>query len=226
MSDSALLIFDMDGVLVDVSQSYRQAVIETVRRFTGAAVLNQEIQALKNRGGANNDWDLALEMIRSNGASPAREEVIEVFQKLCYGTNFDGLIRHERWLADDGLLPRLAARWRLALFTGRMRWEAQYTLQRVAPQAIFDPLVGMEDVQREKPDPEGLLKILTAVRPERAYYVGDSMDDCRAARSAAVPFIGVASDANPLRDELQRGFLQEGAQAVITSVNEMESVIA
>ena len=226
MSTSALLIFDMDGVLVDVSQSYRQAVVETVKHFTGAVVRNEEIQALKNRGGSNNDWDMALEMIRERGGSPTREEVVSTFQKISYGENNDGLIRLEQWLANDAVLSRLGSRWRFAMFTGRMRWEAEYTLRRFAPQIAFDPLIGMEDVVREKPDPDGLLKILAAVRPERACYVGDTIDDCRASQGAGVPFIGVVGDGNPLRDELRRRFYETGAKAVIADVNELESVIS
>jgi phosphoglycolate phosphatase-like HAD superfamily hydrolase len=164
-------------------------------------------------------------MIRERGGSPTREEVISTFQKISYGENNDGLIRLEQWLANDAILSRLRSRWRFAMFTGRMRWEAEYTLRRFAPQITFDPLIGMEDVVREKPDPDGLLKILAATKPERAYYVGDTMDDCRAAQDAGVPFIGVVGDENPLRDELRRRFYENGAQAVIADINELESVI-
>jgi HAD superfamily hydrolase (TIGR01548 family) len=226
MSAPALLIFDMDGVLVDVTQSYRQAVIETVKHFTGAEISNTDIQARKNRGSANNDWDLSLELIRERGFSPSRDEVIQAFQKIYLGETFSGLISRERWLARDGLLPRLRESWRLALFTGRERWEALYTLGKFAPQTAFDPVIGMEDVAREKPDPEGLLKIMAAVQPERAYYVGDTMDDCRASQGAGVPFIGIVGDGNPLQDELRQRFAEAGAQAVISDVNELESVIS
>ncbi|RME44726.1 MAG: TIGR01548 family HAD-type hydrolase [Caldilineae bacterium] len=69
------LIFDMDGVLVDVSASYRQAIIQTVNRFfdTGLALdydgepvslLDAEdVDALKLAGGFNNDWDLTRAFI-------------------------------------------------------------------------------------------------------------------------------------------------------------------
>lgn len=225
MKKQDLLIFDLDGVLVDVTQSYRQAVIETVKHFTGAEITNQDIQARKNRGGANNDWDLALEMIREGGKSPTREEVIAVFQKMYLGENCTGLIRHERWLAGDGLLPRLGRRWRLALFTGRERWEALHTLRKFAAQSLFNPVIGMEDVAREKPDPDGLLQILHATKPRRAYYIGDTMDDCRAARAAAVAFIGVAGPENPLRQELRASFSCEGAFAVVSGLNELEQAL-
>jgi HAD superfamily hydrolase (TIGR01548 family) len=225
MSTPALLIFDMDGVLVDVTDSYRQTVIETVKHFTGAEITNEHIQTLKNRGGANNDWDLALEMIDERGGEASREEVIDVFQRISYGDNSDGLITRERWLARDGLLERLAERWHLSLFTGRMRWEVQYTLRRFSPQTVFNPMICMEDVEREKPDPEGLRKILEALAPARAYYIGDTMDDCLAAQAADVPFIGVAGAENPLREALAARFREEGARAVISDINDLEATL-
>ena len=72
MNPQRLLILDMDGVLVDVTESYSQTIVETVNQFTGAEITHQEIQAAKNRGGSNNDWDLTLELVRERGGSPAR----------------------------------------------------------------------------------------------------------------------------------------------------------
>ena len=225
MGTRSLLIFDMDGVLVDVRESYRQTIIEAVKHFAGAVVTHKEIQAAKNRGGSNNDWDLTLELVRERGGAPAREKVIEVFQRIYLGENCNGLISRERWLPQDHLLQRLAQRFRLALFTGRERWEALFTLSKFAPGVVFDPVVGMEDVQQEKPHPEGLLKIMEQVQPEQVFYIGDVMDDCRAARAAAVPFIGVVSPENPLRGDLERLFRQEGARAILSDINELEQVL-
>ena len=225
MNSQSLLIFDMDGVLVDVTESYRATIQETVRQFTGVAITHTEIQAAKNRGGSNNDWDLSLELIRERGASPAREDVIAAFQRVYLGESNNGLIARERWLPGEQLLERLALRFRFALFTGRERWEAQYTLSKFAPGICFDPLVGMEDVEFEKPHPEGLLKILDHLKPEELFYVGDVMDDCLAARAASVPFIGVVPAENPLAVELEALFRKQGAMAVVSDVNELERVL-
>lgn len=239
MNSQRLLIFDMDGVLVDVTESYRQTIIETVRQFTGVQITHKEIQAVKNRGGSNNDWDLSLELIRERGGAPTREAVIAAFQRIYLGDNpstfaqggeqqpnrNNGLIARERWLPRDSLLERLAERFRFALFTGRERWEAQFTLSKFAPGIRFDPIVGMEDVQFEKPHPEGLLKIVEQVKPSELCYIGDVMDDCLAARAAAVPFIGVVSPQNPLAVELEALFRKGGAQAVVPDINELERVL-
>jgi len=49
-------VFDIDGVLVEVMKSYREAIRETVLHFTGELVSQDEIQDFKNAGGWNNDW--------------------------------------------------------------------------------------------------------------------------------------------------------------------------
>lgn len=225
MNRRKLLIFDMDGVLVDVTESYRETIRETVRQFTGISITHKEIQASKNRGGSNNDWDLSLELIRERGASPSREEVIAAFQRVYLGEANTGLISRERWLPREQVLERLAIRFHFALFTGRERWEAQFTLSKFAPGILFDPLVGMEDVEFEKPHPEGILKILDHLKPQETYYVGDVMDDCLAAQAASVPFIGVVSRDNPLAVELEALFRAQGAMAVVADINELEQVL-
>lgn len=63
-----LIVFDMDGVLIDVSGSYRETVRRTARRFfSGAKGFDRlpdplftltDLAELKQSGGLNNDWDL------------------------------------------------------------------------------------------------------------------------------------------------------------------------
>ena len=50
------VVLDVDGVLVDVADSYRRAVVETVARRHGGGPPRAAIQPLKNAGGFNNDW--------------------------------------------------------------------------------------------------------------------------------------------------------------------------
>lgn len=56
------IIFDMDGVLADVSRSYRQAILQTAASF-GAPITSLDIAAAKAKGKANNDWILTLRLI-------------------------------------------------------------------------------------------------------------------------------------------------------------------
>jgi len=50
------VVLDVDGVLVDVANSYRRAIVETVERLHGERPPDGTIQALKDAGGFNDDW--------------------------------------------------------------------------------------------------------------------------------------------------------------------------
>ena len=52
------VVLDVDGVLVDVADSYRRAVVESVERVYGETIPKAHLQAFKNAGGFNNDWEL------------------------------------------------------------------------------------------------------------------------------------------------------------------------
>ena len=68
-----LIIFDMDGVLVDVSASYRDTVRKTAYLFLkdskGGSRLSEplftleDLSAVKQSGGLNNDWDLSHRVV-------------------------------------------------------------------------------------------------------------------------------------------------------------------
>ena len=209
-----LIVFDMDGVLVDVTESYRAAIQATVRHFTGEEPTRDEIQEWKNRGGFNDDWHLSHQMIHARGGSTAHPDVVDHFQKIFHGNETDGLILREKWIAAEGLFERLSQSYTLAIFTGRLRWEARITLDRFT-QTLFDPIVGVDDVTRTKPDPEGLLRICSSVPHGKCWYVGDTIDDARAAHAANIPFIGIG-----------RGNLGDGAIAVLDDINSLEAAIA
>jgi HAD superfamily phosphatase len=63
-----ILIFDMDGVLVDVSKSYRRAIQQAIKIYLETClgfarsrndwVTNEEISLFKSAGGFNSDWDV------------------------------------------------------------------------------------------------------------------------------------------------------------------------
>jgi HAD superfamily phosphatase len=220
-----LIVFDMDGVLVDVSASYRATIQATVHHFTGHEPPAGVIQDWKNRGGFNDDWKLSHAMIAEQGKELPYQAVVDRFQEIFHGDGTNGLILREQWIATDGLFDRLAANHALAVFTGRLRWEAEVTLNRFLP-GVLKPVVGIDDVAQGKPNPEGLLKICADIPHGRAWYIGDTVDDARASAAANVPFVGIAAASSPRREDLVRLLRAEGAIAVIEDINSLEEVVA
>ena len=216
-----MIVFDMDGVLVDVTESYRETIVQTVKQFCGRTIERAAIQDYKNQGGWNNDWLLSQRILADFGMQVPYETVVEEFQKIFFGPNGnDGLMQREEWIDTTGTLARLNRKFEFSVFTGRLRAEAQMTLDRFADGLHFSPVVGDDDVTKGKPDPEGLLQIANS-----RYYIGDTVDDARASRAANVPFIGVGHRRDEGHAKTVALMEAEGAIAIIESINELEQVL-
>jgi len=212
-----MMVFDMDGVLVDVTESYRETIVLVVEHFTGKKITRDLIQDYKNQGGWNNDWMLSQKICQDLGVEVPYAAIVDYFNYLFLD---QGMIHRERWLPRNGLLERLGEKFEFAIFTGRTTEEAEITLHREGLRDRF-LLVSANDVEREKPAPDGLLKI-AALRPsKKLLYIGDTVDDARCARAANVPFIGIASATSPRRDELLQLLRLEGAIQVFEDINEI-----
>jgi HAD superfamily phosphatase len=219
----------MDGVLTEVSESYREAIVQTVEHFTGRKITRDVIQQYKNRGGWNNDWALSKQISSDLGTELDYQDVIDEFNRVFLGRRRggvgDGLIARETWFPQAGLLERLSERGGLAIFTGRLQEEARISLTRFASGLKFDPIICADDVARGKPSPDGLHAI-QKVRPGcRLIFVGDTVDDARSATAAGVPFIGIAAEAHSRREDLIRLFEEERAIAILENINEIEGVL-
>jgi HAD superfamily phosphatase len=221
MKNSQVIVFDMDGVLMDVTDSYRETIVRTVHHFTGVSVTRERIQEYKNQGGWNNDWALSQRLAADLGVEVSYPEVSRYFISIFLD---EGLIHRERPIPGPGLLDRLGAKYELAIFTGRSRREATISLSREGWLDRFH-LVTSDDVRNEKPAPDGLLQI-AATRPgKQLLYIGDTVDDARSGKAAGVPFVGIASSSSPMRGELVAALRAEGAAAVLNDINELESLL-
>jgi phosphoglycolate phosphatase-like HAD superfamily hydrolase len=197
----------------------------TVAHFTRQTISRELIQDYKNQGGWNNDWALSQKIAKDLGVEVPYNVVVDYFNEIFIGKNGDGLIQREQWFPQPGLLERLRERFDLAIFTGRLQYEAEITLKRFAPDCSFDPLLCAEHVTKSKPAPDGLLHIQRLNPDRKLWYVGDTVDDARSARAAGVPFIGIAARNHSRRDEILRLFKEEQAVAVFENVNEIEGAL-
>jgi len=219
-----IVIFDVDGVLVDVRGSFHKTVLETVRFFTGKRVARRELQRWKSQPGFNDDWKLSTAWVHALGGRQSYDEVKNKFVELYWGKNGKhGNVAGEKWLLPRASLRRLAAQAELAVFTGRVRQEMDYTLDRCRVRQYFRRIVTVEDVARPKPDPQGLLQILAGRDPSNAIYLGDNIDDAVAAQAARISFLAVLprnSEARRTRGEQLARF---GALAVLDNVRQLEA---
>lgn len=227
------VLFDMDGVLIDVSRSYRRAIEETVGHFTGRQIVPGTVQRYKNNGGFNDDWKLTHAIITDTSMNVPFTRVVDEFQRRYRGENWDGFIAEEPALVHTRTLDKLAQQdFIMGIVTGRPEAEAEWTLERFGWKRYFPLLVPKEKQEgRTKPDPFPLqhaLTILSAAgrdtKPEETVYIGDSVDDMESARAAGMwavgmvpPYVERDSHADLLR--------ARGAHVVIDSPRELPKLL-
>ncbi|WP_273836771.1 TIGR01548 family HAD-type hydrolase [Halococcus sp. PRR34] len=138
------VVLDVDGVLVDVADSYRRAVVESVATVYDETIERDDLQAFKDAGGFNDDWELthavALHVLASR---EGLDMTIDEFTDHIAGTG-GGLDAAETVVADS-LAP--AERERVLATWGRDRLRDVFQ-QRYLGRELYRELEGGE------PEPE------------------------------------------------------------------------
>jgi len=222
----AVIIFDVDGVLVDTRGSFQRTTLETVKFFSGKRVTRRELHRWKNRPGFNDDWKLSTAWVKALGRNIEYEEVKRKFVEIYWGKNGKGNVAQEKWLLPAANLRRLSKLAELDIFTGRIRRELDYTLDRWRTRDLFHKIVSVENVKRPKPAPDGLLQILDGRDSSSALYVGDNVDDALAAQAARVPFVGILPRGSEERRQRGTRLRELDALAILSNVNELEGWIS
>ncbi|TPV96192.1 MAG: aminotransferase class I/II-fold pyridoxal phosphate-dependent enzyme [Myxococcales bacterium FL481] len=222
------VLFDMDGVLADVSQSYRAAIVETARSF-GIELSAGDVEAEKLRGDANDDWALTHRLVAARGGTATLAEVTARFEALYQGTNGEpGFRARERLIPSRAFLERLRMRVRTGIVTGRPRQDAFRFLRDHGIEALFDVVVCREDAPL-KPDPAPLRLALDCLSEpdhlcERAWYVGDTPDDITAARKASLVPLAIAPPGAD-RVTMDPKLLAVGAARALDTVDSLEELL-
>ena len=226
------VIFDIDGVLADVSRSYREAIVQTAAHF-GSKVTFENVAEEKTKGDANNDWKLTRRILAQRGIAVSLAEVTAVFERIYQGSGATpGLRETESLIPRRGLLERLARLLPLGIVTGRPRQDAERFLTAAGISDLFSAMITMEDGPL-KPDPAPLIAVMKALGVERTWFIGDTPDDIVAARRAESLPLGVIA---PLADGSRRtieesvrmtsnSLYQAGAAIVLEDINRLEELL-
>ena len=221
-----ILIFDVDGVLVDVRRTYWRSALETVRYLTGKRVTFAELHKWKSKPGFNDDWSMVAAWVTALGKPLSYDEARAAFERFYWGSDGKpGNVRNEKILVSPWQIEKWAQRFELNLFTGRTRQEFSYTFDRWSATKYFRTIITMDDAPK-KPRPDGLQIILDGRDPATALYLGDNIDDALAAREAGVPFLAIiVRDEHGYRERAAR-FRELGAVALLTRVTELNRLLA
>jgi phosphoglycolate phosphatase len=114
-------------------------------------------------------------------------------------------------LASSGLI--------LGILSTKFRYRICQILNRYGLTDRFTAIVGVEDVEKHKPDPEGLRLLMskTSMQTEQVVFVGDSLIDAETALRGGVDFVAVLTGTTSADQ-----FSSYSPKAVLDSVTEIE----
>jgi len=207
--------FDLDGTLVDTTQSYDATIDLLVTKYSGSALNDGELVALRSEGKFNNDWDAAEEILRRRGITLPRHQ-LEAEAVALY---FNLAKKYEKLLIVPHLLSSLRKRHPVFIITGRPRREYEPLWGQT-----FDPLCNKvycaDDIPaaQPKPAPDHFNYMLGDHNLSTGVYVGNSVDDMKAAQAAGLQGIGISTTLSAQQLETA------GAQIVLDSPNSLDKV--
>lgn len=199
-----LVMFDLDGTLMDSVPDLAAAVDKMLmllgREPAGIARVRDWVgngsRVLVRRA-------LAGGLEHAGVADEMADEALALFMQAYAGgheltTVYPGVRECLDWLREREV--------KLAIITNKPAQFIEPLLEEKGLAGYFQWLVGGDTLPQQKPDPAALFWVMdkAGVAPEESLFVGDSRNDVRAAKAAAVPCVALTYGYNhgdPIADE-------------------------
>jgi len=191
-----VVLFDLDGTLIDSGPMILASMGHAAKEVLGLDVPDDVLAAAVGGPG------LVAQM---HALAPERVDDLVA----AYRAHNEPL--HEEleafWEVVE-VLPRLRAEGRrLGVVSAKGHASMRWAFTRLPElEANFEVVIGAEDTERHKPDPDPILEALGRLdaAPADAAYVGDSPFDVRAAKAAGVFAVAVAWGGIHAAEALER----------------------
>jgi phosphoglycolate phosphatase len=186
-------IVDLDGTMVDTVGDFEQALARTLADLGLPPVDRAFITRTVGRGSM---YLLTQTLAHAGGAPDLLAQAWTHYQR--HYADVNGRLADVYPGVHKGLAAMRERGWRLACVTNKPRAFALTLLEAKGLLPLFEHVFGGDSFERQKPDPLPLLKTCQALgtRPARTLMVGDSRNDCEAARAAGCPVVLVGYGYN------------------------------
>ncbi|MGH9610763.1 MAG: HAD family hydrolase [Bryobacteraceae bacterium] len=187
-----LLIFDLDGTLIDSSEDLATATNATLENFGQVPLDPYLIYSYVGNG-------VPMLVRRAFGPHVSEESIR---QAVAFFLTFYAAHATDRTCLYPGIreaLDRLSADHTLAILTNKPAAVSREIVSFLGVEDYFVRLYGGDSLAHKKPDPVGIATLMAELgaAPEQSWMIGDSFVDIRAARNAGVRSCGVAWGFQP-----------------------------
>lgn len=181
-----VVVFDLDGTLVDSIPGLTRAVNQVLAHLGRRSLAADEVRGMVGEG---------LEMLLSRALAATGEALDPAPLRPLWFEVYGAAVEEgtRPFPGAQALLDRLGAQGcRIGLCTNKPQAPTEQILAMLGWRERFGAVLGADAVPRRKPDPDHLLRVVAALGPGRAAYVGDSATDVQTARAAGLPVVLVA----------------------------------
>lgn len=207
-----ILIFDLDGTVLDTFQLIRASFIHTFEKHLPDYQYTEE--EIASYFGPVLD-DTFGKIVND----PKQiQEMIQTYRKF-------NLSNHDRFVsafpgAKETIDQLKQEGYTIAIMSNKMHDAVAHGLEIVGLLNYFDLVIGSDDVKNVKPNPEGILKILSHFNDNNAIMIGDTAYDMQAAKNADIISIGVTWALTS-----EEVLLESGADYVANSYHDVYKLI-
>ena len=227
-----ILIMNLDGTVFDVSNSYMEAIAQSVKYFSGREISLKEIMEIKNHGSLNCNIETIKALLNAYEKDADYLEITAIFKQLLFDKNGERLIDKEKILISKENLAKLAEKYDLVVFSGRTRDEIEYSLNKFDIAKYFYYIISSDDLPKNalKPSPRGVFDILKHCPYLSVKYLGSSVDDIIASNNAEVETVGVISpyaDNNLMINNFRHlgvNYILNDAKNIVTFLEDIEKL--
>ncbi len=177
------ILFDLDGTLLNTRELINRTFIHTFEHFRPEKVLTDE------------ELDSFFGPSLRQTFSKYSEDEAEIQEMIQYYREYNVSIHDEIVTAFPGakaLIRTLANKgYKLGVVSSKKADLVEHGLELFGMLEKMRIVIGEDDVEHPKPDPEGILRAMEVLHSKKALYVGDGVGDILAGKNAGIDTIGV-----------------------------------
>jgi len=192
MKNVKLIIFDLDGTLIDAYRAINKSFNFTMRRLGYPARSSAQIRRAVGWG----DESLLAPFVRK----PDLKKALALYRS----HHLKSIIRYSRLFPRvEALLAKLKSKgYKLAVASNRPTKFSLVLIRSLGLAKYFDFVLCADKLKKGKPHPEILQAIMRkfSVTPRQALYVGDMVIDAQAGRAAGIKTVIVTTGSSDIKD--------------------------
>lgn len=215
-----LVVFDLDGTLLDTLEDIRGAINYALSAWSVPKVDKEKIRLYVGHGLRN-----ALFTALNNSSIKVPEEDLPLMVELMMSTYkkhpsdhtvpYPGIVDMLYTLKSEGYL--------IGVISNKSQFLVEEIIKNVLPDFSFDFIIGQSDKYPLKPDPESLISMMRHYGADRGstLYIGDSEVDYLTAKNAEVESI-IVNYGFRTKEELEKSGVKETVDDAYTLLKGIE----